>query len=93
MFDLNLSVIELKTASALEPVWTSAKSSTTLRSSRGAHLTGLGTFLIVEADPSNTLIFLNYFCIEFSSSGFNSELFETNLRDGDLFLVISTLIS
>ena len=83
------SVVELKTFSALAPFAVSANSSITQRSSRGAHFNGFVIFLIVEADPSNFLIFLYYCYIVFSSSGAFMELYDTNCSAGDLFLVMS----
>ena len=81
----------MKTDSAFEPVWTSLKSSTIYLSSRGAHLIGLDTFLIVDEDPSNSLIFLYYFCMVSSASGALSWLCDTNLSVGDLAFVMSTV--
>ena len=80
------SVVELKTLSALAPFAVSANSSMTQRSSRGAHFNGFVIFLIVEAEPSNSLIFLYYCYIVFSSSGAFWEACETNCSAGDLFL-------
>ena len=83
------SVVELKTFSALAPFAVSPNSSITQRSSRGAHLIGFVIFLIVEADPSNSLIFLYCCYIVFSSSGAFWELYATKCISGDLFFVMS----
>ena len=52
---------------------------------------GFGTALMVEADPSNYLNFLNYFSSDYSSVGSLFDASETNLRVGDWFLVRLTV--